>query len=314
MSEYKNKFKIKFRGVRGSHPIPSKEMMQYGGNTSCVEIRVNGHLIIIDAGTGVIDLGKEMVKSHIASGSNELNRKPIEAVMLFSHAHHDHIQGFPFFKPAYIASSKIYMYGAKTLGYNFEETLSQSMFTPFFPIDVGEMAAHLSVNNFKETEMIVLHPDKKEPEIKRVNSVEEVIPADAVTITCQKSYAHPKDGVMLFKIKWNGLSVVYASDKESYIGGDSRLVAFARNTDLLIHDAQYTYEDYVSPVAPKQGYGHSTPEMAVETAKKSNAKRLVLYHFDPSYDDNAVEKIEEDTKALFENSMAAYEGLEIDLI
>lgn len=308
-------FKIKFRGIRGSHPIPSINMMKYGGNTSCIEVRVNGYTIIIDAGTGIIELGNELVKSYIASGTDERNRTPIETLMLFSHAHQDHIHGFPFFKPAYIGSSKIHMFGTKNIGMDFIETLSNSMFTPYFPIHLGEMAAQLNINNFTETQMIVLHKNYNDPIVKKIyDSYNEEIPQDAVIITCQKSYAHPKDGVLCYKIFWNGISFVYASDKESYIGGDSRLSCFARNTDLLIHDSQYLMEDYSSPIIPKQGYGHSTPEMATEAAKLSNAKKLVLFHLDPSYDDNTVKRMEEIAVKHFPNTIAAYEGLEIDLL
>lgn len=314
MSENKGEFKVKFRGIRGSYPIPSARMLKYGGNTSCVEINVNGHLIIIDAGTGVIGLGNELVKSYIASGTDEYNRKPIETIMLFSHTHHDHIQGFPFFKPAYINSSNIFMYGSKCLGMDFEETLSHSMFTPFFPIDLGEMDANLYIKNFKECETILLYSDQAKPELKKICPCDEInIPKDAVVITCLKSYAHPKDGVLIFKISWKGKSIVYASDKEGYIGGDSRLAAFARNTDLLIHDAQYVTDEYASLITPKQGFGHSTPEIAVDAARSSNAKNLVLYHIDPAYEDSLVELIEENTKKQFYNSIVAYEGLEIDL-
>ena len=250
-------------------------MIKYGGNTSCVEINVDGHLIIIDAGTGVIGLGNELVKSYITSGTNEYNRKPIETVMLFSHTHHDHIQGFPFFKPAYINTSKIYMFGSKCLGMDFEETLSHSMFTPFFPIDLGEMAANLYISNFKESDSLILLPDQIKPKIKKNCDCDESdIPKNAVIINCLKCYAHPKDGVLLFKISWNGRSMVYASDKEGYIGGDSRLAAFARNTNLLIHDAQYIADDYSSLITPKQGFGHSTPEIAIDAARLSNAKNF----------------------------------------
>lgn len=311
-------FKVKFRGVRGSHPVASVNMMKYGGNTTCIEVRVNGHIIIIDAGTGVISLGNDLVKSYITSGTDESTRKPIEAVMLFSHAHHDHIQGFPFFKPAYIGTSRIYMFGAKSMGLDFGGTLSHSMFTPFFPVDLGEMAAHLYINNFKETEMLVLKPGKLNPDVREIHPINgdsyADVTEDDVVITCMKSYAHPKDGVMMFKILYKNHSIVYASDKESYIGGDRRLAAFARNADYLIHDAQYMLEDYQSPITPKQGYGHSTPEMAIETARLANVKGLILFHLDPAYDDKMLENLEENAKKQFYNSQVAYEGLEIDLL
>ena len=314
MSVKKCDFKVKFRGIRGSHPVSSQNILKYGGNTSCVEVRVNGHLIIIDAGTGIIELGNELAKSHIASGTAEDNREPVEALMLFTHAHYDHIQGFPFFKPMYIGNSKIYIYGPESCGINFEQTLFNSMLNPFFPLTLGEMRAHRFINNFNETETIILPTDKLEPELRKVYSDEyNGIPDDAVIITCIKSSAHPKDGVLVFKISCNGYKIVFATDKESYMGGDSRLISFARNADLLIHDTQYTFEDYSSQITSKQGFGHSTPEMAIEIARLANVKKLAFYHFDPFYDDNFVDIIDENAKKDFPDAFAAYEGLEIDI-
>lgn len=309
----KDKFTIKFYGVRGSHPNPSKHTLDFGGNTSCVEVNVNGHRVIIDAGTGIINLGNELIKEFIASGTNNQNRKPISLTMLFSHTHHDHIQGFPFFKPAFVGTSTLYMFGSKSLNVGFAETLSHSMFTPFFPVDLGEMAAQMYIRNFKETEMILLYPNKLEPEVRNLNRSDEKVPDNVATITCIKSYAHPKDGVLIFRINWKGKSVVYASDKESYIGGDSRLSSFARNADILIHDTQYTIDDYSSPITPKQGYGHSTPEMAIDAIKAAGAHKLVMFHYDPGYDDDLIRQIEKDTQKLYPHTIAAYEGLELDL-
>lgn len=315
MTESKKEFKIKFRGVRGSYPVCSSDQIKYGGNTSCIEVLVNGRLVIIDGGTGIINLGSDLVKDYIASGTNYENRKPIEVVLLFSHSHLDHIQGFPFFKPAYIKSTNIYMYGFRPRNKDFEQILAETIFDPIFPIELKEMSAKITINNIQETHAIIIYPDKSEPEMIRLNDESEIdIPEDAILIKCAKSYAHPKDGVLMFRITCNGKSMVYATDKESYIGGDSKFATFARNTDLLIHDAQYTTEDYVSLIIPKQGYGHSTPDMAIEAAKLSNAKQLALFHLDPDYNDNFLEKIENRAKGLFHNLVMAYEGMEIDLM
>ncbi len=308
-------FKVIFRGVRGSHPICSQKIIKYGGNTSCVEVRVGGHLIILDAGTGIIGLGDDLIKSHISSGTSEENRKPIKQILLISHAHHDHIQGFPFYKPSYIPTSKMYVYGPKCFGVDFEEILSKSMFAPYSPVDPGEMSALIETNNIKETDTLIFYPESTKPEIRELHSLNESeIPHDAVTVKILKSYAHPKNGVFIFKISWMGCSLVYATDKESYVGGDSKLISFARNADLLIHDAQYSQQDYSSIINTKQGFGHSTPEMAVEIARLSNVKQLALFHLDPSYDDKTIEGIEDEVKKQFNNAFVAREGLEISLI
>lgn len=306
-------FKVIFRGVRGSYPITSANSLKYGGNTACVEIRVNGHLIILDAGTGIINLGYDLIRDHIASGSDINNRKPVNAVVLFSHVHTDHIQGIPFFQPVYLSTSNIYMYGPRYIGIDFDETIEQYFFAPFFPVDLQDMPASIYIDNIKENDKILLHEDQIEPEYRKSDSNEK-IPDETVVIETIKSYSHPKDGVLVYKISYNGKSLVYATDKEGYIGGDSRLTSFARNADLLIHDAQYTQEDYASLTAPRQGFGHSTSEMAIETAKFAGVKKLVLFHHDPTYNDIDIANIEENSIKQFKNTIAAYEGLEINLI
>ena len=118
---------------------------------------------------------------------------------------------------------------------------------------------------------------------------------------------------MIYKIQYKDKTLVYATDKESYPGGDKKLINFARGCNLLIHDAQYTTEDYLDSFVPKQGYGHSTFEMAVDAKNQSGAEKLVFFHFDPSYDDNKLNSIKEQYK-LQDDILLAYEGLEIDLM
>ena len=132
-------------------------------------------------------------------------------------------------------------------------------------------------------------------------------------ITFYKSYVHPQDGVMVYKISYNGKSLIYATDKESYLGGDKKFINFSKNCDLLIHDAQYTSEDYLNHHSPKQGFGHSTYEMAIEAMRQSNAKNLVFFHYDPSYDDSKLDKIKELYTSQNKNVYMAYEGFEFNL-
>ena len=245
-------FKVKFRGVRGSYPCANKKFMQYGGNTSCVEVRVGGHLIILDAGTGLIELGSELLKDHIMSGSHLKERKPIEATMLLSHIHQDHIIGFTFFAPNHIPTTKLNVFGTSNYNEDLADELAQLLFTKTFPIDLGDIAANLNICDIDETECIILRHGS-DPIIKRVSEDEvEILPEDVI-ITSYKSYAHPQEGVVIYKIEYKGKSLVYATDKETYFGGDKKLANFARGCDLLIHDTQYTTEDYLNPHAPKQG-------------------------------------------------------------
>lgn len=312
MEDIRNEFRVKFRGVRGSYPIANKDYLKYGGNTSCVEVNVGGHLIILDAGTGLIDLGNELMREHIASGTGLYDRKPVVVTLLLSHIHQDHIQGFTFFRPSHIPSTKLNVFGATDYNETLADELAQLLFTKSFPLDLGDIAANLNMFDINETEYIVLDGD--EVTVKRIEDGVELVPKDEeVVITCYKSYAHPQDGVMIYKIAYKDKSMVYATDKESYLGGDKKLSIFARNCDLLIHDAQYTTDDYLNSYSPKQGYGHSTFEMAIDGQKQSGAKKLAFFHFDPSYDDAKMEQIAKHYQKNNSEVFVAYEGLEIVL-
>lgn len=315
MQDYKDKFIVKFRGVRGSYPTPKNCNLCYGGNTSCVEIIVNNHLIILDAGTGIIDLGDELFKEHIASGSDLFSRKPINATILLSHIHQDHIQGFTFFKPTHLLTTNLHVFGNTDYLSGIEEALSSLLFNKSFPLDMGDMAAQITFKDINDTHVIVLKGNDKTPYLKFIKTIEDTIPKDdEVLISFYKSYSHPQNGVLIYKISYKNKSVVFATDKEDFIGGDKRLILFARSTDLLIHDAQYTTEDYISPVSSKQGYGHSTFDMAVEVAKQVHAKKLAFFHLEPSYNDEKLFAIEKYYQSLYENCLIAKEGMEITIL
>lgn len=309
-----SEFKVKFKGVRGSYPIAKKEYLNYGGNTSCVEIRVGGHLIVLDAGTGLIEVGNELLRDYIASGVKPEERTPVKATVLLSHIHLDHIQGFTFFRPLHIPSTVLNVYG----NVNYNETLSDELagllFGKSFPLDLGDIAGNLNIHDINETEGIILRHGEP-PVIKRIEKEEDtIVGEDDVLITCYRSYAHPQEGVFIYKISYKGKTLVYATDKESYLGGDKKLTNFARGCNLLIHDAQYTTEDYLNSYVPKQGYGHSTFDMAIECQNQTNAEKLVFFHFDPEYDDEKLDSIKEQYKAISDRAILAYEGLEIDLL
>lgn len=304
-------FNVKFRGVRGSYPIADRDYLEYGGNTSCVEVNVGGHLIILDAGTGLINIGNELMGKYISSGINACDRTPINATVLISHIHQDHLQGFTFFRPLHIPSSIINVFGNVNYNESLSDELAQLLFGKSFPLDLGDIAGNLNIRDINETEGIILRQGEP-PIIKRIECEKDAVPEnDDVLITCYRSYAHPQEGVLVFKISYKDKSLVYATDKESYEGGDKKLSAFAHGCDLIIHDAQYTTEDYLDSFAPKQGYGHSTFEMAIECKNQSNAKKLVFFHYDPCYDDYKLNGIKERYSS--DDVILAYETLEIEL-
>ena len=307
-----SEFKIKFRGVRGSYPVANERFLKYGGNTSCVEINVGGHLIILDAGTGLIELGNELMMRHIESGSTISERTPVQASILISHIHQDHIQGLNFFKPINVFTTQFSIFGYSGFDSNLDETLSELIYGKSFPINLYDITADYSITDISESEIIILEQNSTTPILKRISKPDDVIPKkDEVIISFLKSNSHPNFGVMCFKISYKNKSIVYATDMECYCGGAKKLELFAKDTDLLIHDSQYTTEDYLSPVFPKQGFGHSTFDMAYDVAKSANAKSLAFFHFDPSYNDEKLTFIEKIFKNKKINNFLAKEGMEI---
>ena len=306
-------FKVKFRGVRGSYPCANKKFMKYGGNTSCVEVRAGKHLIILDAGTGLIDLGNELLKNHIISGTRLEEREPINATLLLSHIHQDHIIGFTFFAPNHIPTTNLNVFGSANYNEDLADELAQLLFTKSFPIDLGDIAANLNICDINNYEQIILR-ENSDPILRKINKNDNFQKQeDDVVITSYKSYAHPQEGVLVYKIEYKGKSLVYASDKETYFGGDKKLSNFARNCNLLIHDTQYTTEDYLNPHSPKQGFGHSTFDMALEAQEFCHADKVIFYHYDPSYTDEKLDTIAKLYANLSDKADFAYEGLEIEL-
>ena len=303
-------FKVKFRGVRGSFPVANKNFLKFGGNTSCVEVQVGGHLLILDAGTGIVSVGDELMEEYIASSINPETRTPIRASVFLSHIHQDHLIGLTFFKPLHLPSAKLKIYGQGTSDCTLAKNLENLVFGKSFPLDLGDIGCNLEINELVEGNAILIKPGMP-PEFVKLKDVNQG--KDDVLVTFFKSYVHPQDGVIIYKISYQGKSLVYATDKECYFGGDKKFAAFAKNCDLLIHDAQYITEDYLSPNSPKQGFGHSTYDMAVEVMKQSKAKNLVFFHYDPGYDDTRLSRIKEYYTSGNKNVQMAYEGLEIDI-
>lgn len=290
---------IKFWGVRGSYPTPGPGTVKYGGNTASVEIRAGERTILLDAGTGIIPLGRDLVK-----------RKSHEMILLFSHLHHDHTQGFPFFMPAYLADTKLHIFGPDGTHESLQNVLEHNQSSETFPVRLREMASTKNIRSVRETHVIVW--DETGVRLTELTAVSD---PDAVVIHIHKSYAHP-GGVLAYRVAWRGRSVVYATDTEGYIGTDQRLAAFARDADLLIHDAQYQDEHYWGQKTgfnSTQGYGHSTVTMACDLAASARVGQLILFHHDPSYSDPVLDEMQAYAKERFPGSQTAYERLEISL-
>jgi phosphoribosyl 1,2-cyclic phosphodiesterase len=311
-----DKLRVKFWGVRGSHPTPGAETVKYGGNTACVEMQVGARTIILDAGTGIIPLGHELVKttSALAGDARELAN---EFMLLLSHLHHDHIQGLPFFLPAYLPHAKLNIFGPDGTHESLKNVLEHNQSSETFPVSLREMASSKEIQSVRESQVIVWDEagirvvESTHPEREPKGGLNE----DAVVVRIHKSYAHP-GGVYAYRITWRGMSIVYATDTEGYVGTDKRLVAFAQNADILIHDAQYSDEHYwggLTGFPSTQGYGHSTVSMACGVATAARVKGLILFHHDPSYSDEMVAALESAAREMFTATQAAYEGFEFML-
>jgi phosphoribosyl 1,2-cyclic phosphodiesterase len=292
-----DELKVKFWGVRGSYPTPGASTIKYGGNTACVEITAGLRTVILDAGTGIIPLGRDLARRAA------VEKRGLELLLLFSHLHHDHTQGFPFFVPAYLPNARLHIFGPGGTPETLKQILEHNQSAEIFPVSLRDMAATKNIQSVQELQVIVWDEDGLRAAVPTSRLSEE-----ALIIRIHKSYAHP-GGVFVYRISWRGKSVVYATDTEGYIGTDRRLVAFARDTDVLIHDAQYSEAHYAST----QGFGHSTATMACEVAASAETGQLILFHHDPAYSDEMVTAQENTAKANFADSCAAYEGLEINI-
>jgi phosphoribosyl 1,2-cyclic phosphodiesterase len=286
MSEPSGELIVKFWGTRGSIPAPGPETLKYGGNTSCVEVRCGGEIIILDAGTGIRDLGTKLLKE-----------MPVKASILFSHMHWDHIQGIPFFRPAYVPGNEFRLYGNKDWDTKLEYALKWQMQSPNFPVTLEEM-------NTVGARMEYIDID--------AGSVFRIGDTEQITVRSIE-LRHP-DKAFGFRLEYGDKSMVYATDTESLPKPDEKLVELAYGVDLLIHDAQYTTEEYYGVNRdPRRTWGHSTPEAAAEVAIAANAKKLVLFHHDPYHDDVIVDQMRVIAAAIFPETVAASEGMVIEL-
>jgi phosphoribosyl 1,2-cyclic phosphodiesterase len=277
-----NQFSVHFWGVRGSIACPGAETVRYGGNTPCIEMRVNGQRLIFDGGTGLRVLGQSL-----------LAQMPVEAHMFFTHSHWDHIQGFPFFTPAFIKGNRFHIYGAiAPNGSTVEQRLNDQMLHPNFPVPLQIMGADLC---FYDVEV------GKPIEIGDV--VIEAAPLN-----------HPGEAVG-YRVSWQDYAVAYVTDTEHFPDRiDEHVLWLARQADVLIYDATYTDEEYHSPKSSKVGWGHSTWQEAVKVAEAAGVKKLVIFHHEPLHSDDHLDQIGEQVARVFPNSLMAWEGLEIQLV
>ena len=274
-------FKIRFWGVRGSIPSPGQDTIRYGGNTPCVEMQVNGERLIFDGGTGLRCLGKQM-----------MTEGPVQARIFFSHYHWDHVQGFPFFEPAFTPQNRFRIYGAVALdGSTVEQRLGMQMLHPNFPVSLQIMASNLSFHDLQPGEVLELD-----------------------SIAVETALLNHPGKAMGYRVTANGYTAVYATDTEHFEDRlDENLVHLARQADVLIYDATYTDDEYNDPAMSKKGWGHSTWQEAIKVAKAAGVKKLVIFHHDPSHCDDFLDDVAAAARERFVGAVMAKEGMEIVL-
>jgi phosphoribosyl 1,2-cyclic phosphodiesterase len=279
--------RVTFWGVRGSIATSGLEFARFGGNTTCLEIEAGGDRLVIDAGTGIRALGSKLAREARTLG------RPVEATILFTHLHWDHVQGFPFFAPGFDPSSRIDLHGPVDENGSLETVLRRQMMPPTFPVTLEAMTPQRRFHMLKSGDDLA------------VGSIH----------VRTRALCHPQ-GSLGFRVEHGGRSVCFATDTEHLPDGsiDDALLDLARDVDLLIYDAQYTeaeYEGRDGHGPPKRGWGHSTYVAATRVAAATGARRLVLTHHDPTHDDGMMERIEKEARALFPACRAAREALPI---
>lgn len=293
-------FLVRFWGVRGSYPTPGPQTLRYGGNTSCLEVQAGPHTLIFDAGSGIIRLGQALMER---AGGEDLNLS-----LFITHAHGDHLVGFPFFAPLFSPRTHLHLIGPQLDGHNIEQLLTLVMSPPYFPVDVRKLPSQRTYHTITDGQSVKWYAENSEPMIDQ--PVRSKKPPE-LCVEAKFTTSHPLNGALCYRIEYAGRRLVYATDVEWRNGCDPDFLTFMEGADVLIHDAQYTTQDYQQQ---KQGFGHSTVEMAVETAQKAHVRNLVLFHHEPTYDDAQLDRMEAEAQARFARTRSAREGMEIDLL
>jgi phosphoribosyl 1,2-cyclic phosphodiesterase len=297
-----HRFLAKIYGVRGSYPIAPADGTKYGGNTTCLLCRTADHIVIFDAGSGIIQLGRDLMPEIMEH--NKKSKEPFHITMIFTHTHIDHLIGFPYFIPLFLPNVNLHLFGPATMGVDFEDIMRTLVEPQYFPVSMDEFRSTKFFENIDENMIIYFEEGNPVPQI----GISEVTSTDLAELVVKnrKHFFHPKDGSFNYRIENSGHSLVFATDVEQYVGTDQLLIKFAEGCDVLIHDSQYTLEQYLN----SQGYGHSNYEMACEAALKAKVKKLLLFHHDPTNNDEALEQIEKSAKEIFAGAELAHEGWE----
>jgi len=270
--------KIRFWGVRGSISTPSPRHIAFGGNTSCIEVRIDDRVIVLDAGTGIRNLGNFLVKEDIKSVD-----------ILLSHTHWDHMNGFPFFTPAYDPNCEITIKAGHLIDQGgLRRILSGQMTQPMFPVPLEAMKSKMNIEDFRAGESFEM--------------------GDGIRIKTAM-LNHP-NGATGYRIEHGGRSLCYITDTEHVPGElDSNILKLIEGADLVIYDSTYTEEEFPQKV----GWGHSTWNEGVKLCREAGAGSMAIFHHDPDHEDAFMDKLEGDARSEWDNVFAAREQMKVEL-
>ena len=282
MTDRSDRFRVKFWGVRGSTPVPGPTTVRYGGNTTCVEVRCGDTLLIIDAGSGIRELGKALIDSE----------HPVDCHLLMSHVHWDHIQGFPFFSPAFLPTTSLTIWSQAECGRPVRDVLNRQMSEPMFPIGMDKMVCSMQFHEF--------------------HLGEELKIGDVTVRTAPLN--HP-GGATAYRIDYGGKSYVHASDHEHTEELYQPLLDLSDGADCLVYDAAYTHDEYLGVGRPwgLSGWGHSTWQEGVKIARAARVPSLVLFQHQYDRTDTELDVLARVAKQEYAGALMSREGMELDL-
>ncbi len=273
---------VKFWGVRGSVPTPSLANQRYGGNTACVEVLMGGHRLIFDGGTGLVSLGQHLQEISQAQDTS------INAHLLFTHTHWDRIQGFPFFQPAFVPGNRFSVYGGVALnGASIKHCLTDQMLQPHFSMPLQNMQADLSFHTLLEKDSFQIGD-----------------------ILVETLLINTKTGAMGYRLTWQDLVVVYATDTLLEQPSPD-FSSFIDQADLLIHDGTYCDLSYLQSIQHTDHLSSQSWQAGIILIEKANVKQLALLHHSPIQNDIVLDQLQLDIRANHPNTTIAYEGLVI---